>query len=206
MPRFRGFVRSTLPIVALVCLLVPVRRRPAQTPRPRGARPQPLRRPVLASSSERRPRAGRRGRGRWSERGAHRGEGNRRVEVDAIKAAMLTKAGAPVTSRHPAGRPGRHEARLLLRRLRRGEGAADPPTLVVTVVEKPSVQDFKIEGTTSSPRTTSRRPSRSSATPSSTSAPSARRRRRSRRSTPRRASTWPRSPHGSTTGPTTRWW
>ena len=74
-------------------------------------------------------------------------EGNRRVEVDAVKAAMATKAGQPLD-----------EDRLdadVKSVMRLGffsdvviEQAGDParPTLVVRVVEKPAVKEWKIEG------------------------------------------------------------
>jgi outer membrane protein insertion porin family len=74
-------------------------------------------------------------------------EGNRRVDVDAIKGAMVTKVGMPI------------DAKAIQQDLRsvmklgyfadvsiEEKGPADKPILVVKVVEKPSVQDYRIEG------------------------------------------------------------
>ncbi|MBS1111635.1 MAG: surface antigen, partial [Anaeromyxobacteraceae bacterium] len=74
-------------------------------------------------------------------------EGNRRVEVDAIKAAMLTKVGAPVSAQSI-----QQDVRGVMKLgyfsdvSVEEKGPPNRPILVVKVVEKPSVQDFKIEG------------------------------------------------------------
>ncbi len=74
-------------------------------------------------------------------------EGNRRVEVDAIKAAMTTKAGGPVDALSI-----QQDVRAIMKLGYFSDvsvdekGPASRPTLVVKVIEKPSVQDYKLEG------------------------------------------------------------
>jgi outer membrane protein insertion porin family len=74
-------------------------------------------------------------------------EGNRRVEVDAIKGAMATKPGMPVDPARLA-----QDVRSVMKLgyfadvSIEEKGPPDRPTLVVKVVEKPSVQDYRIEG------------------------------------------------------------
>ncbi|MEI7705499.1 MAG: outer membrane protein assembly factor BamA [Deltaproteobacteria bacterium] len=79
--------------------------------------------------------------------GAIEVEGSRRVEVDAIKAAMKTKVGASVDAKSIQA-----DVRAVMKLgyfadvSIEEKGSPDRPTLVVKVVEKPSVQDYKIEG------------------------------------------------------------
>jgi outer membrane protein insertion porin family len=74
-------------------------------------------------------------------------EGNRRVEVDAIKAAMTTKVGGPVDALSI-----QQDVRAIMKLGYFSDvsidekGLTSRPTLVVKVVEKPSVQDYKLEG------------------------------------------------------------
>jgi outer membrane protein insertion porin family len=75
-------------------------------------------------------------------------EGNRRVEVDAIKAALSSKVGQPLD---PA--KVQQDVRALMKLGYFADvvvdetGTPERPVLVVKVVEKPSVLDFRIEGT-----------------------------------------------------------
>jgi outer membrane protein insertion porin family len=122
--RFRGFVRGTLPIVALACLL---------------AGPATARAQSAALAAEAQPSG--------PTVAAIEVEGNRRVEIDAIKAAMVTKVGSPVDTQSI-----QQDIRGVMKLgyfsdvAIAQKGTAERPVLVVQVVEKPSVQDFKIEG------------------------------------------------------------
>ena len=146
-------MRSTLPIAALVCLLAgpPVARAQAEPPvatpvatpvaapppdpvAPPVAAPEPVPEPAAAEPS-------------GPTVAAIEVEGNRRVEVDAIKAAMTTKAGGPVDALSI-----QQDVRAIMKLGYFSDvsidekGPASRPTLVVKVVEKPSVQDYKLEG------------------------------------------------------------
>jgi outer membrane protein insertion porin family len=74
-------------------------------------------------------------------------EGNRRVEIDAIKAALVTKVGQPLDPKLV-----QQDVRALMKLGFFSDvsidekGPADRPILVVKVVEKPTVQDIRIEG------------------------------------------------------------
>ncbi|MGA8892232.1 MAG: outer membrane protein assembly factor BamA, partial [Anaeromyxobacteraceae bacterium] len=74
-------------------------------------------------------------------------EGNRRVEVDAIKAALATKVGSRVDAKSI-----QQDVRAVMKLgyfadvSIEEKGPPSRPVLVIRVVEKPSVQDFRIEG------------------------------------------------------------
>ena len=74
-------------------------------------------------------------------------EGNRRVEVDAIKAALSTRVGDAVDAARI-----RADVRAVMKLgyfadvSIEARGPAATPTLVVKVIEKPSVQATRIEG------------------------------------------------------------
>jgi outer membrane protein insertion porin family len=127
-------VRSTLPIFAFVCLLAGPATARAQAEPPVAA---PVATPVGAPETE----------ASGPTVAAIEVEGNRRVEVDAIKAAMVTKAGAPVNAQSI-----QQDVRAIMKLGYFADVSIDEkgdpsrPTLVVKVVEKPSVQDYKIEG------------------------------------------------------------
>jgi len=126
-------VRSTLPIVGILYLLAgPCLARAGEEP---PAAPSPAAADVApATSSE--PTVA-----------AIEVEGNRRVEVDAIKGAMVTKVGMPIDPKSI-----QQDVRSVMKlgyfadvRIE-AKGPAEKPILVVKVVEKPSVQDYRIEG------------------------------------------------------------
>jgi outer membrane protein insertion porin family len=158
-------VRSTLPIAAIVCLLAgpalvrseepqvaapPAEAAPAPAPAPAATpveaapAPAPAATPVEAAAApvEAEPAAS-----SGPTVAAIEVEGNRRVEVDAIKGAMVTKVGALFDPR---------SVQLDIRQVMRlgyfadvsieEKGSPERPVLVVKVVEKPSVQEFRIEG------------------------------------------------------------
>jgi len=126
-------VRSTLPIVGILYLLAgPCLARageePPDAPSPAAAAvaPAPSSEPTVAAIEV---------------------EGNRRVEVDAIKGAMVTKVGMPIDPKSI-----QQDVRSVMKlgyfadvRIE-AKGPAEKPILVVKVVEKPSVQDFRVEG------------------------------------------------------------
>ena len=128
-------MRSTLPIVGVLCLLAgPCLARAGEEP---PAAPSP------AAAARRAPG------GPSSEPtvAAIEVEGNRRVEVDAIKGAMVTKVGMPIDPKSI-----QQDVRSVMKlgyfadvRIE-AKGPAEKPILVVKVVEKPSVQDFRVEG------------------------------------------------------------
>jgi outer membrane protein insertion porin family len=137
--RFRGSVRSTLPIVAIVCLLAgPVFVRSEE---PQVATP-PAEAAAAATPVEAEPASS-----SGPTVAAIEIEGNRRVEVDAIKGAMVTKVGALFDPR---------SIQMDIRQVMRlgyfsdvsieEKGTPERPILVVKVAEKPSVQEFRIEG------------------------------------------------------------
>ena len=74
-------------------------------------------------------------------------EGNRRVEADAIKAALATKVGQPIDARKV-----QQDVRAVMKLGYFADvtidekGPPDRPVLVVKVVEKPSVQDVRVQG------------------------------------------------------------
>ncbi len=74
-------------------------------------------------------------------------EGNRRVEVDAIKAALVTKVGQPIDAKKV-----QQDVRAVMKLGYFADvtidekGPPDKPILVVKVVEKPSVQDVRVQG------------------------------------------------------------
>jgi len=74
-------------------------------------------------------------------------EGNRRVEVDAIRAALVTKVGQPIDPQKV-----QQDVRAVMKLgffadvAIDEKGPPDRPVLVVKVVEKPSVLDIRIEG------------------------------------------------------------
>jgi outer membrane protein insertion porin family len=127
-------VRSTLPIFAFVCLLAGPATARAQAEPPVAA---PVATPVGAPETE----------ASGPTVAAIEVEGNRRVEVDAIKAAMVTKAGAPVNAQSI-----QQDVRAIMKLgyfsdvSIEEKGEPSRPTLIVKVVEKPSVQDYRIEG------------------------------------------------------------
>jgi outer membrane protein insertion porin family len=127
-------VRSTLPIFAFVCLLAGPATARAQAEPPVAA---PVATPVGAPETE----------ASGPTVAAIEVEGNRRVEVDAIKAAMVTKAGAPVNAQSI-----QQDVRAIMKLgyfsdvSIEEKGEPPRPTLIVKVVEKPSVQDYRIEG------------------------------------------------------------
>ena len=141
-------MRSPLPIAALVCLLaIPGAVRAQATPAG-GAPPGGTAAPSLAAPAPQEPAT--------PEAppepsgpvvGGIEVEGNRRVEVDAIKAAMSTKVGAPLSE---AGI--QQDVRAVMKLGYFADvaidekGPPDRPTLVVKVAEKPSVQDWRIDG------------------------------------------------------------
>ncbi len=146
-------MRSTLPIVAFVCLLAGPARAHAQETPPAAAPSAPAPVPAVAVPPEVVPEPS-------TEPAAEpvpepsgptvaaiEVEGNRRVEVDAVKAVMVTKVGAPVDALSI-----QQDVRAVMKLgffadvAIEEKGPPNRPTLVVKVVEKPSVQDFKIEG------------------------------------------------------------
>jgi outer membrane protein insertion porin family len=130
--RFRGSVRSTLPIAAILCLLAGPglasagEEPPAASPAATEAAPATSSGPTIAAIEV---------------------EGNRRVEVDAIKGAMVSKVGMPID-----GKAIQQDVRSVMKLgyfADVGIEEKGPPeklVLVVKVVEKPSVQDYRIEG------------------------------------------------------------
>ncbi len=145
-------MRSSLPIVALVCLLAGPATARAQSVAPAPLQPAPAA-PALAppppptaeAPAEPVPETAAEPTGPVV--GAIEVEGNRRVEIDAIKAAMTTKVGAAIDSKSLQA-----DVRAVMKLgyfsdvAIEEKGSPARPTLVVKVVEKPSVQDFKIEG------------------------------------------------------------
>ena len=146
-------MRSTLPIAALVCLLAgpPMARAQAEPPVATPVAtpvasppPDPVAPPVAVPEPDPEPAAAEPS---GPTVAAIEVEGNRRVEVDAIKAAMTTKAGGPVDALSI-----QQDVRAIMKLGYFSDvsvdekGPASRPTLVVKVVEKPSVQDYKLEG------------------------------------------------------------
>jgi outer membrane protein insertion porin family len=142
--RFRGSVRWTLPIAALAGVLAAVGPTWAQEGTP-PARPAEVTAPapdpapattVAPAPGPDEPRVA-----------AIEVEGNRRVEIDAIKAAMGTKVGQGVDPRKV-----QQDVRAVMKLgffsdvTIDEKGPPRTPTLVVKVVEKPSVQEVRIEG------------------------------------------------------------
>jgi outer membrane protein insertion porin family len=126
-------VRWSLPIAALAGVLVavgPVRAQEAE------AQPRPVEAPALLAPVDAEGKVA-----------AIEVEGNRRVEVDAVKAAMSTKVGQPVDTRKIQA-----DVRALMKLgffadvTIDEKGPRSSPILVVKVVEKPSVQDVRVEG------------------------------------------------------------
>jgi outer membrane protein insertion porin family len=129
-------VRSTLPIAAILCLLAgpalawageePPTATPALAP--------PATPPATPTSSA--PTVA-----------AIEVEGNRRVETDAIKGVMVTKVGTPVDAKSI-----QQDVRSVMKLgyfadvSIEEKGPPEKLILVVKVVEKPSVQDYRIEG------------------------------------------------------------
>jgi outer membrane protein insertion porin family len=160
-------VRSTLPIVAVVCLLAgPGLSRAAEPPPPSSGEAAPTAAPAAApttpAAATASPAAGSPApatpAGPAAEEvetspssvptvAAIEVEGNRRVEVEAIKGAMVTKVGTPVDPRSI-----QQDIRAVMRLGYFSDvtvdvkGPSNRPVLVVKVVEKPSVQDYKLEG------------------------------------------------------------
>jgi len=143
-------VRSSLPIVALVCLLAGPATARAQSVAPAPLQPAtpalaPQPTPTAEAPAEPVPEPVAEPTGPVV--GAIEVEGNRRVEIDAIKAAMTTKVGAAVDARSIQA-----DVRAVMKLgyfsdvAIEEKGSSSRPTLVVKVVEKPSVQDFKVEG------------------------------------------------------------
>ncbi len=141
-------MRSFLPIVAVVCLLAGPGTVVAQANPAAGAPASPPKAqepgvPVAVPEAE--PASAPEPTGPVVA--AIEVEGNRRVEVDAIKGAMTTKVGSAVESRSL-----QQDVRSIMRLgyvsdvSIEEKGPRERPTLVVKVVEKPSVQDFRIEG------------------------------------------------------------
>ena len=136
-------MRSPLPIVALVCLLASPAAARAQAEPPVAAPPviAPASAAVVPPEAAPEPETS------GPTVGAIEVEGNRRVEVDAIKGAMITKAGSPVNAQSI-----QQDVRAIMKLgyfadvSIEEKGAPSRPTLIVKVVEKPSVQDYKIEG------------------------------------------------------------
>jgi outer membrane protein insertion porin family len=150
-------VRSPLPIALIVCLLVgptlaggqtpPAVVPPAETPVQAvvPAAPVPpaaVVAPAGVATPEAEPPAP-----SGPTVGAIEVEGNRRVEVDAIKGAMVTKVGMAVDAKSI-----QQDVRAVMKLgyfadvSIEEKGTPERPTLVVRVVEKPSVQDYRIEG------------------------------------------------------------
>ena len=120
--------------------------------------------------------------------------GNRKVEDDAIRANLLTRAGSPLElDKIREDMRVDVEAGLLQRRQGRGPEVAHRRghRHLRGVGEAVDPQDPDVAATTSSTSTRSTRSSTSSATRSSTSPRSSRTARRSTTSTSRRATTWP---------------
>jgi outer membrane protein insertion porin family len=140
-------VRSSLPICALVCLLAgpPTARAQAEPPvaAPVAVQPATAVAPSVVAPEPEPPAAEPSG----PTVAAIEVEGNRRVEVDAIKAAMTTKTGGPVDVLFI-----QQDVRAIMKLGYFSDVSIDQkgpdsrPTLVVKVVEKPSVQDYKLEG------------------------------------------------------------
>jgi len=130
-------VRSTLPIAALLCLLAgpglawageepPAATPAAPSPEATEAAPAASSEPTVAAIEV---------------------EGNRRVEVDAIKGVMVTKVGMPIDAKAI-----QQDVRSVMKLgyfadvSIEEKGLPGKLVLVVKVVEKPSVQDYRIEG------------------------------------------------------------
>jgi outer membrane protein insertion porin family len=125
--RFRGSVRSTLSIAAILYLLTgPALARAAEEPAAAAPSPATSSGPTIAAIEV---------------------EGNRRVEVDAIKGAMVSKVGMPID-----GKAIQQDVRSVMKLgyfadvSIEEKGPPEKLVLVVKVVEKPSVQDYRIEG------------------------------------------------------------
>jgi outer membrane protein insertion porin family len=139
-------VRRLLPIVALVCLLAGPGAARAQVPpvatSPAAAEPQGSTVPIVVPVPVEAPTEP-----TGPVVGGIEVEGNRRVEIDAVKAAMITKPGAPVDAKSI-----QQDIRSVMKLgyfsdvSIEEKGPPERPILVVKVVEKPSVLDFKIEG------------------------------------------------------------
>ena len=159
---------------------------PAQRRRRSGARAGSAAAPMRPPGARRRSQL----QGRPIERVQFRG--NRKVEDDAIRVQLLSKAGTLLDADEAARRPPRDvEDGLLRGRRGRGRGRRERlgSTLTFAVKEKPSIRKVLSPATTRSASTRSTRCSTSSSTRSSTSRRSRRTARRSRTSTSRRAST-----------------
>jgi outer membrane protein insertion porin family len=120
-------VRSTLSIAAILYLLTgPALARAAEEPAAAAPSPATSSGPTIAAIEV---------------------EGNRRVEVDAIKGAMVSKVGMPID-----GKAIQQDVRSVMKLgyfadvSIEEKGPPEKLVLVVKVVEKPSVQDYRIEG------------------------------------------------------------
>jgi outer membrane protein insertion porin family len=125
-------VRSTLPIAAILYLLAgPGLARAGEEPPTATPAPAPTATPTSSAPTV----------------AAIEVEGNRRVETDAIKGVMVTKVGTPVDAKSI-----QQDVRSVMKLgyfadvSIEEKGPPEKLILVVKVVEKPSVQDYRIEG------------------------------------------------------------